>query len=570
MAEGSLGKITVSGGTGKKEGKATANGEKKSIKSDDYPEDSRFYSDKDGNSEKNQEHAVLEVDGAEIEEQDANQKSDGKTQSMFTEKSNSHGNLEEFELNPRLEVTPDIASNGFLNEAGIEKAVEEALKQRNDKADNHENEVAFMGPGKQEAKGDLEGHGNEARNQEAKQMEEEQASRSNGNDTVLEMNKIAKEAGQVAMNLVNVTNFKVVIPGGKTYEISGSPGKKPLVTVVPDEGIEKRENRTSNESDTKTAMPNMAQSEPVEKAKSREALESSEEGKTVTAVQHGNQIDVHVDKKTGAQAMAVPQMVQTGMDQPAAGIQSPIMGMPLLEHPFPILDSSVASLMYNHDHTPMEHQPINEHPIVDHHEPHLDNMHIEVNSSVPVHEAPKPQKLDPEVIKVEFLPEGISVDTASSKIAKKCNDKNSKRSLDCKESSNEEEKETQKADTKTIPNQTAAKSTSLMPGKVEAAPEAKMFVAPVAIKGAPGDVTVVPAERQEAVTRVIVQDTAGEKNESRLNFVKVSPVSKVQEASTFPVSSLRIVCLTSIRRYMNRLSNLVEFHSGRVSALCSA
>ena len=549
MAEGTLGKLIASvtnekkQKTTKNENKKTANGEKKSIKSEDYPEDSKFYSEKD------QAHAVLEVDGAEIDESD--ESAQGKSQNMFADKSKSRDNMEEFEINPRLEVTPDIANNGLLNEAGIEKAVEEALKQRSDKNENHENEFAFVGSDKHGTSSELEGHGTEVSNRASKQIEEQEpTTRANGNDTVLEMNKIANEAGQVAMNLVNVTNFKVVIPGGKTYEISGSPGKKPLVTVVPDDHSVMLGNEVKKLNETTSAKLNTPKAETIENGKGRESTSETADGKTVTAIQHGNQIDVHVDKKTDNLAMQIPQITATKMDNSAAAINSPIMAAPILDYPHPILDSAVASLMYHPDHVPIEHPPISEHPqisdhpVLDHHEPHPEDMHIEVNSTLPAHEAPKPQKLDPEVIKVEFLPEGISVDTASSKITKKCNHEASKRSQqssECKEESKDDKsKETEKAETKTIADQTKTKTNNMITNKVVAAPEAKMFVAPLTVNGVPGDVTVVPAERQEAVTRVLVQDTAGEKNDSKVNVVKMAPMSKVTEPSSFPVSKYHL------------------------------
>lgn len=530
MTEGILGKWLPAGNDAKKsksgkiDGKTTANGEKKSMKSEDYPEDSKFY------SEKNQPHAVLEVDGAEIEEPYNSDSVNGKAQSMFPDKTISHGNLEEFEINPRLEVTSELQNNGLLNEAGIEKAVEEALKQRSDqKASDRESEVAFMGSEKHNTSGDLEGHGTETSNHENKQVEQEQPTGTQGNNTTLEMDKIAKEAGQVAMNLVNVTNFKVVIPGGKTYEISGSPGKKPLVTVVPDERKQIANQAVDKLNGTISSKANL------EKKTNNESKNELPDGRTVTAVQHGNQIDIHVDKKDANHVMQMPQIETTKMDNAGAPMESPLMSAPLLEHPHPILDSSIASLMYDQDHMA--------HPISDHNEHHIDDMHIEVNSSVPVHETPKAQKLDPEVIKVEFLPEGISVDTASSKITKKCNQKISKRSKqssDCiEESESKNEIETERANLKSISNadQANEKSNNVVAGKVENAPDAKMFVAPVMMKGGPGDVTVVPAERQEAVTRVLVQETAREKNESRMNIVKVAPVNKVAEQSEFPVSN---------------------------------
>ena len=510
MIEGALGKPISH--VNKEEIKKTAKGEKKSMKSDDYPEDSsKAFTSKD------QAHAVLEVDGAEIEQPAENENSQLKGQSMFAGKTNSHNNFDEFEINPRLEVTSDLSSNGFLNEAGIEKAVEEALRQRSDKNENHDSKAAFVASEKYGADRDSEGHETDAINHESKHIVGGEGG--DGNDTILEMNKIANEAGQVAMNLVNVSNFKVVIPGGKTYEISGAPGEKPVVTVVPDNQKEKDGKAVDKINQTRIEGMNASENDRFDSGKSRQLHSQSPEEKTVTAIQNGNKIDVHVDKK--ADNLLVPNNMPTTA----------------LEQPYPILDSSVAALMYHPNHVAMQHLPINEHPLANHHAAGFDDMHIEVNSSIPQHEAPKPQKLDPEVIKVEFLPEGISVDTASSKIAKKCGQeatKPTKKSSDCNEDHKmDNQEETEEAKTKTIDDQ--SKSKSAMAGKVvAAAQETKMFVAPSIMKGVPGDVTVVPAEKQEPFTKVLVQDIAGEKNESKVNFVKMSPISN--EVQSFPVS----------------------------------
>ena len=526
MIEGSLGKISSGN---KEEKKRTAKGEKKSMKSDDYPEDSKVYSDKD------QAHAMLEVDGAEIEQPD-NENSQGKGQNMFASTTNSRDNLDEFEISPRLEVTSDLTSNGVLNEAGIEKAVEEALKQRNDKGEKHNNEAAFIASDKHDSDREPEGHETEVINHENKEIEQDPTLGRNGNGTVLEMSKIASEAGQVAMNLVNVSNFKVVIPGGKTYEISGVPGKKPVVTVVPDNEKDKVGQAVENASETSTARMNTMQADELKNRKGSKLDSELPDGKTVTAIQNGNKIDVHVDKKTDNLAMQGPQVMPTLMDHPYAAVENPIMPAKSPVQPYPILDSSVAALMYHPDHVTMEHPPTNENTY--HHEHNIEDMHIEVNSTLPQHEAPKPQKLDPEVIKVEFLPEGISVDTASSKLTKKCGHEPSKRteqSSECNDDSKDDkQEEAEKAKTKTISDQSSTKLSNMMARKEVTAQETKMFVAPTMSKGVPGDVTVVPAERQEPLTRVLVQDIAGEKNESRVNFVKASPMSKLTDP--FPVS----------------------------------
>ena len=592
MIEGSMGKLLVS-----------ANGEKKSMKSEDYPEENSAYMESSQPSA--QAHAVLEVEGAEI---DDGQETNGKgTQEMFPDKSTTRGNMEEFELSPKLEVTSDVSNGGLLNEAGIEKAVEEALRQRNDNKDVHANEVAFASDDKSADSERLEGHGAEASKEHHNEVaEKEDTPVSKGNDTILEMNKIASEAGQVAMNLVNVTNFKVVIPGGKTYQISGTPGNKPSVTVVPE--AEERKEAATQKDTTANATTAKSDEAVMPKPEASANPKASNED-TVTAVQHGNEVDVHVNKKDDYHnPMEVPGVVQTAMDHhgpsPEHAINSPIMGspalahpamaspamgtpgivMPLIEHPHPILDSSVASLMYH----PEEHRMPLEHPMLPEHvpiEPHGDSMHIEVNSTVPVHPAPKPQKLDPEVIKVEFLPEGISVDTAASKISKKCNHgtttskKSSTKPTECKDESDDEKTsaktetskpeasvkaetakpevstatETSKPEARTKTETQADKAAivkssndegkSIVTGKVvTTAPQAdaKMFAAPIVTKGVPGDVTVVPAERQEAVTRVLVQDLATEKNETKMNIVKTMPLTKEETASPFPVSQTKL------------------------------
>lgn len=577
----------------------SANGEKKSMKSEDYPEENGGYTE--SNQPSAQAHAVLEVEGAEI---DDGQATNGKgTQEMFPDKSAAHGSMEEFELSPKLEVTSDVSNSGLLNEAGIEKAVEEALRQRNDNNDVHANEVAFAGDDKSADSEHVEGHSAEASKEHHNEVAEKEGTPvSKGNDTVLEMNKIASEAGQVAMNLVNVTNFKVVIPGGKTYQISGTPGNKPSVTVVP-EAEEHKEAATQK--DTTANATSAKSNEAVTPKPEATANSKASNEDSVTAVQHGNAVDVHVNKKDDYHnPMEVPGVVQTAMDHhsPDHAINSPIMGspalahpamaspamgtpgivMPLIEHPHPILDSSVASLMYH----PEEHHMPLEHPVMPEHapmEPHGDNMHIEVNSTLPVHPAPKPQNLDPEVIKVEFLPEGISVDTAASKISKKCNHgktaskKSSTTPSECKDETDDEKAsaktetskpeasvkaettkpevsaaiETMKPEARTKTETQADKAAivkssndegkSIVTGKVVAtAPQAdaKMFAAPLVTKGVPGDVTVVPAERQGAVTRVLVQDLAAEKNETKMNIVKTMPLTKEDTASPFPVSLL--------------------------------
>ena len=553
MIEGSLGKPVDSV---KNERKTTAKGEKKSIKSDDYPEDSKVYSDRD------QTHAILEVDGAEIE-QPENINLKDKGQDMFAAKPNSRESLDEFEISPRLELSSDITSNGILNEAGIEKAVEEALKQRSDKSKDNENEVSFLASDKHDAETNSGRHRAEASNQQSKQISQESNLGMNGNATVLELNKIASEAGQVAMNLVNVSNFKVVIPGGKTYQISGVPGAKPLVTVVPDNGKEKTGQVIENITESGVARMNKVQDTPIEKSKANYMSMDKALGKTVTAIQHGNNIDVHVDKTNdNKEVQQLSQTTQALKEQNPSAADSQITSTQAPEHPYPILDSSVAALMYQPEHVTMEHPPVTEHPINDHHEHHIEDMHIKVNSSFPEHEAPKPQKLDPEVIKVEFLPEGISVDTSSSKIAKKCEHdatKRDKQPFECndgkidaksmdnknKADNSKEERavETGKANTKTISDQFYANSNKIIPGKFTAAQETKMFVAPAIMKGVPDDVTVVPAERQEAITRVLVQDIAKDKNESNVNLVKVSPVSKISSSlQKFPVTQQFPVC----------------------------
>ena len=548
MIEGSLGKPIES--AKKEERKTTAKGEKKSIKTDDYPEDSKVYSDRD------QTHATLEVDGAEIEQPDSNNLKD-KGQDMFAAKPNSRDSLDEFEISPRLELASDITSNGILNEAGIEKAVEEALKQRSDKSKENENEVSFLASDKHDADTNLGRHRAETSNHQSKEISEEPSLGTNGNATVLEMKKIASEAGQVAMNLVNVSNFKVVIPGGKTYEISGVPGKKPLVTVVPDNAKEKTGQVIENITESGVTRMNKVQDTSIERSKADDMSIEKPLGKTVTAIQHGNNIDVHVDKTSDnkevqLQPQSQPQAMHALKEQNPASAESQITSTQALEHPYPILDSSVAALMYHPEHVTMDHPPVTEHPINDHHEQHIEDMHIKVNSSVPENEAPKPQKLDPEVIKVEFLPEGISVDTSSSKITKKCEHdatKRNKQPFECNDgkkdaksiddknkadnSKEERTAETGKANKKAISDQVSTNSNKIMPGKFMAAQETKMFVAPAIMKGVPDDVTVVPAERQEAITRVLVQDIAKDKNESNVNLVKVSPVPKVTQQ--FPV-----------------------------------
>ncbi|XP_065070374.1 uncharacterized protein LOC135695292 isoform X2 [Rhopilema esculentum] len=512
MSEGSLGKLLVS-----------ANGEKKSMKSDDYPQENFFPDKSDA-----QPQAVLEVEGADIETTDSNGGSkDASTEGMFSTKESDHKGMDEFELSPKLEVTSDVTSNGLLNEAGIEKAVEEALRQRNDKQENRESEMAFASTGKKESSDGLEGHGAEASKvHNVGVAEQDLSANSKNNDTVLEMNKVASEAGQIAMNLVNVTNFKVVIPGGKTYQISGSPGNKPLVTVVPN-----AENTTVAAQKDDVKNETAAAAKTSTQANKKDSSEGAVGEKTVTAVQHGNVVDVNLNN-----GMDVPKLIPTNMDHPVTpnGLATgfPLMGVPVLEHPRPLLDSSVSSLMYHPEPHPMDH------PMEYHHEPHNDHMHIEVNSSVPAQEAPKPQKLDPEVIKVEFLPEGISVDTTAGKISKKCNHESTKKSSDpteCKEDKKEEKsKESKEEENSSKKSDSNSKHGVLLNGTVVAAPDAKMFVAPFFAKGLPGDVTVVPAERQAPVTRVLVQDIAADKNETKMNTVKIAPKSNAQEDSPFP------------------------------------
>ncbi len=67
----------------------SARGEKKSIKSDNYPEESQSYSDNQGH---------IDIDGAEIQNGEGD-KDDAKD--MFSE---THQNSDEFDLTPKLEV----------------------------------------------------------------------------------------------------------------------------------------------------------------------------------------------------------------------------------------------------------------------------------------------------------------------------------------------------------------------------------------------------------------------------------------------------------------------------------
>ena len=399
------------------------------------------------------------------------------------------------------------------------------------------------------------------------------------NETVLEMTKVANDAGQVAMNLVNISNFKVVIPGGKTYQISGSAGDKPSVTVVPDSAHEQsvqkdtRENASAASGNTAFPSPRPVAPMAAPTDKKHFAPPSMEDnaGNTVTVVQHGTGSDVHVAKKHNEElGFETPHLIPTLMDQgnvrpggsPMMETASGPMTQPMhLEHPKMenvIMGQPMVA------HPVMEHQPMVHPAMMEHHEdPHMhehehehDSMHIEVNSTLPAPApAPKPVQLEPEVIKVEFLPEGIAVDTALSKITKKCvhgtTPSPSKGSSSACESDTGAEggksEDAVKAETraKTDPSEKNIVVTTAIGGseskhyvanvdlKQSSAPEQKMFVAPNIEKAAPGDVTVVPAEKQSAVTIVSLQDLSNAKNATNVNTVKSSSVAQPGE---FPVN----------------------------------
>ena len=334
------------------------------------------------------------------------------------------------------------------------------------------------------------------------------------NEKVAEANKLNSDYNSVPLNLANISNFKVVIPGGKTYEISRAGGNQPAVTVVPNEETKSDEQASqkyqkstpkdtsvdtnkdgstasassspssdsfnekdtsvkdtaARDADTKTkgvsstdtslstpasAATSSSDIKSVEKASSEKSTDKipNTDTKTVTEDSSGKNKETTANKEASArqgtmgfETYASPQgagesvMAFDGadhgghdMDHPPfhletqpmtlhVPIEQPVLHASHIEHP--IIHEEPIEQPVVHEPVLMHHEEHYPNPPVIHHEdhppihemPHHDDMHVVVEQHVPPPPKPNVTKIEPEIIKVEFLPEGVGVDTAAAKM----------------------------------------------------------------------------------------------------------------------------------------------------------